>query len=86
MTVAFASLMAILIIERIDVRKGTYAIVALIMMGIISNLYWRQGYFSIPSICIALFGHLLLIDPSAEGAKLFFTCGQKHVEKSIRTF
>ncbi|ESW31685.1 hypothetical protein PHAVU_002G259100 [Phaseolus vulgaris] len=41
MTVAFASLMAILIIERIDVRKGTYAIVALIMMGIISNLYWR---------------------------------------------
>jgi len=47
MSVAFASLMAILIIERIDVKKGTLAIAPLIMMGIISNVYWRQGFFFI---------------------------------------
>ncbi|CAJ1938199.1 unnamed protein product [Sphenostylis stenocarpa] len=51
MTVAFASLMAILIIERIDAKMGTNAIVPLIMVGIMSNLYWRQGYFFIPFIC-----------------------------------
>ena len=53
MTVAFASLMATLIIERIDPKKGTHAIVPLIMIGIISNVYWRQDYFFffIPSIC-----------------------------------
>ncbi|XP_014506651.2 uncharacterized protein LOC106766436 isoform X2 [Vigna radiata var. radiata] len=41
MTVAFASLLAILIIERIDAKKGTHAIVPLIMIGIIINVYWR---------------------------------------------
>ncbi|QCD84653.1 uncharacterized protein LOC114179366 [Vigna unguiculata] len=41
MTIAFASLMATLIIERIDPKKGTHAIVPLIMIGIISNVYWR---------------------------------------------
>ncbi|XP_017420702.1 uncharacterized protein LOC108330700 isoform X1 [Vigna angularis] len=41
MTVAFASLMAILIIERIDAKKGIHAIVPLILIGIISNVYWR---------------------------------------------
>ncbi|XP_061365815.1 uncharacterized protein LOC133309088 [Gastrolobium bilobum] len=41
MTVTFAAMMAILIIERIDVKKGTISIVPLIMAGIISSVYWR---------------------------------------------
>ena len=67
MSVAFASLLAILVIERIDAKKGTISIVSLIMAGIMSNVYWRQAYFFIPSICmsffpypIALVGHLLI--------------------------
>ncbi|KAG2410445.1 uncharacterized protein HKW66_Vig0011100 [Vigna angularis] len=63
MTVAFASLMAILIIERIDAKKGIHAIVPLILIGIISNVYWRQGYFFIPLFALVLciiFGHLLI--------------------------
>ncbi|RZB96705.1 hypothetical protein D0Y65_020435 [Glycine soja] len=41
MSVAFASLLAILVIERIDAKKGTISIVSLIMAGIMSNVYWR---------------------------------------------
>ncbi|RDX84651.1 hypothetical protein CR513_34265, partial [Mucuna pruriens] len=52
MTVAFASLLAILIIERIDAKKGTISIVLLITAGIISCVDSRQAYFFIPSICM----------------------------------
>ncbi|KAK4271167.1 hypothetical protein QN277_019900 [Acacia crassicarpa] len=41
MTVAFTSIMAIFIIERIDERKGTLSIAPLILAGIISIVYWR---------------------------------------------
>jgi hypothetical protein len=43
MTVAFASLVAILIIERIDANKGTISIFPLIMTAMISSVYWRQA-------------------------------------------
>lgn len=71
MSVAFASLLAILVIERIDAKKGTISIVSLIMAGIMSNVYWRQAYFFINYFYlhefffsfpypIALVGHLLI--------------------------
>ncbi|OAY44927.1 uncharacterized protein LOC110618593 [Manihot esculenta] len=41
MTVAFTSIIAIFIIERIDERKGTISILPLILAGIISIAYWR---------------------------------------------
>nr|XP_048337027.1 uncharacterized protein LOC125424249 [Ziziphus jujuba var. spinosa] len=41
MTIAFTSIMAIFIIERIDERKGTISVVPLLLAGIISILYWR---------------------------------------------
>ncbi|KAK1299806.1 hypothetical protein QJS10_CPB13g00654 [Acorus calamus] len=41
MTVAFTSIVAIFIIERIDERKGTVSIAPLVVAGIISILYWR---------------------------------------------
>ncbi|XP_071736871.1 uncharacterized protein [Rutidosis leptorrhynchoides] len=41
MTFAFTSIVAIFIIERIDQRKGTYSIIPLILVGVISILYWR---------------------------------------------
>ncbi|KAH9625214.1 hypothetical protein KSS87_003594 [Heliosperma pusillum] len=41
MTIAFTSLVAVFIIERIDERKGTISIIPLILAGIISILYWR---------------------------------------------
>ncbi|KAK7359032.1 hypothetical protein VNO77_00976 [Canavalia gladiata] len=41
MTVAFASLVAILITERIDAKMGSISIVPLIMAGIISSVHWR---------------------------------------------
>ncbi|XP_058091295.1 uncharacterized protein LOC131237502 isoform X1 [Magnolia sinica] len=41
MTIAFTSIMAVFIIERIDEKRGTISIVPLIMAGIISILYWR---------------------------------------------
>jgi hypothetical protein len=43
MTVAFASLVAILIIERVDAKKGTISIFPLIMAAMISSVYWRQA-------------------------------------------
>lgn len=44
MTVAFTSIMAIFIIERIDERKGTVSIIPLVLAGIISIVYWRQAH------------------------------------------
>ncbi|KAL5704384.1 hypothetical protein ACHQM5_022822 [Ranunculus cassubicifolius] len=41
MTIAFTSIIAIFIIERIDERKGTISIIPLVLAGIISILYWR---------------------------------------------
>lgn len=41
MTIAFTSIMAIFIIERIDEKKGMISIIPLIVAGIVSILYWR---------------------------------------------
>lgn len=41
MTIAFTSIIAIFIIERIDERKGTISIIPLVLAGIISIVYWR---------------------------------------------
>ncbi|PON68406.1 Senescence associated protein [Parasponia andersonii] len=41
MTIAFTSIMAIFIIERIDERKGTISIMPLLLAGLLSILYWR---------------------------------------------
>ncbi|VVA94898.1 unnamed protein product [Arabis nemorensis] len=41
MTIAFTSIMAIFVIERIDEHKGTYSIVPLLLAGLVSILYWR---------------------------------------------
>ncbi|XP_057495776.1 uncharacterized protein LOC130780786 [Actinidia eriantha] len=40
MTIAFTSIMAIFIIERIDERKGTASIIPLLLAGVVSILYW----------------------------------------------
>ncbi|WVZ02323.1 hypothetical protein V8G54_023129 [Vigna mungo] len=45
MTVAFTSIIAIFIIERIDERKGTVSIIPLLLAGIISIVYWRQAHW-----------------------------------------
>ncbi|KAI5448600.1 uncharacterized protein LOC127085664 [Lathyrus oleraceus] len=41
MTVAFTSIIAIFIIERIDERKGMISIIPLVLAGVISIMYWR---------------------------------------------
>ncbi|XP_028078259.1 uncharacterized protein LOC114280115 [Camellia sinensis] len=41
MTIAFTSIVAIFIIERIDEQKGTVSILPLLLAGVISMLYWR---------------------------------------------
>ncbi|CAH9079594.1 unnamed protein product [Cuscuta europaea] len=41
MTVAFTSIVAIFVIERVDERKGSLSIIPLILAGVISILYWR---------------------------------------------
>ncbi|XP_042021662.1 uncharacterized protein LOC121769060 [Salvia splendens] len=41
MTVAFTSIIAIFIIERVDARKGTFSIIPLTLAGVVSILYWR---------------------------------------------
>ncbi|KAK2446968.1 hypothetical protein P8452_11264 [Trifolium repens] len=41
MTVAFTSIIAIFIIERVDERKGMISIVPLVLAGVISIVYWR---------------------------------------------
>ncbi|PNY10115.1 hypothetical protein L195_g006684 [Trifolium pratense] len=58
MTVAFASLVAILIIERIDANKGTISIFPLIMIAMISRLFMIM-----PEVRLAL---LNLVAPSDE--------------------
>lgn len=40
MTVAFTSIIAIFIIERVDARKGTFSIIPLFLAGIVSIMYW----------------------------------------------
>ncbi|CAN1305308.1 hypothetical protein LINPERPRIM_LOCUS26488, partial [Linum perenne] len=41
MTIAFTSIIAIFIIERIDEQKGMISLIPLILAGIISIAYWR---------------------------------------------
>ncbi|XP_058771815.1 uncharacterized protein LOC131645170 [Vicia villosa] len=41
MTVAFTSIVAIFIIERIDERKGMISIIPLVLAGVVSIAYWR---------------------------------------------
>ncbi|KAJ7968064.1 Alkaline phytoceramidase (APHC) [Quillaja saponaria] len=41
MTIAFTSIMAIFIIERIDDHKGRMSIIPLLMAGIVNTIYWR---------------------------------------------
>ncbi|KAJ7946618.1 Alkaline phytoceramidase (APHC) [Quillaja saponaria] len=41
MTIAFTSIVAIFIIERIDDHKGRISIIPLLMVGIVSIIYWR---------------------------------------------
>ncbi|KAJ0973258.1 hypothetical protein J5N97_021217 [Dioscorea zingiberensis] len=41
MTIAFTSIMAIFVIERIDERTGKKSLIPLVMAGILSILYWR---------------------------------------------
>ncbi|KAJ6711358.1 hypothetical protein OIU79_007751 [Salix purpurea] len=41
MTIAFTSIVAIFILERIDERKGTFSIIPLLLAGAISIAYWR---------------------------------------------
>ena len=55
MTVAFASLVAILIIERIDEKNGMISIVPLIMGAISTIVYWRQACFFFPLLALVLF-------------------------------
>ncbi|KAF9608393.1 hypothetical protein IFM89_009759 [Coptis chinensis] len=45
MTIAFTSIIAIFIIERIDEKKGTASIIPLVLAGVISILYWRQAQY-----------------------------------------
>jgi hypothetical protein len=41
MTVAFTSIMAIFIIERVDEKKGTISLLPLLLAGVLSIMYWR---------------------------------------------
>jgi len=41
MTIAFTSIMAVFIIERIDENTGTMSLFPLLMVGIVSIAYWR---------------------------------------------
>ncbi|KAJ1704181.1 hypothetical protein LUZ63_003960 [Rhynchospora breviuscula] len=41
MTVAFTSIMAIFIIERVDEKKGTISLLPLFLAGVLSIMYWR---------------------------------------------
>ncbi|RLM60411.1 uncharacterized protein C2845_PM14G12140 [Panicum miliaceum] len=42
MTIAFTSIMAIFIIERVDERAGAKSLAPLVIAGALSILYWRQ--------------------------------------------
>ncbi|KAI5661540.1 hypothetical protein M9H77_20863 [Catharanthus roseus] len=69
MTVAFTSIIAIFIIERVDERKGTLSIAPLFLAGIISILYWRffndlRPYALIQFVpCIAIPVMAILLPP-----------------------
>uniref|UniRef100_A0A803LJT0 Uncharacterized protein n=1 Tax=Chenopodium quinoa TaxID=63459 RepID=A0A803LJT0_CHEQI len=69
MTVAFTSLVAIFIMERIDEQKGTASIIPLLLAGIISILYWRffddlRPYAVVQFVpCIALPLMAILLPP-----------------------
>ncbi|CAA3028368.1 Ceramidase domain-containing [Olea europaea subsp. europaea] len=41
MTIAFTSIIAIFIIERVDEHRGTLSIIPLLLAGVVSILYWR---------------------------------------------
>lgn len=41
MTIAFSSIMAVFIIERIDEQKGTASLAPLLLVGVVSVAYWR---------------------------------------------
>ncbi|KAL8520956.1 hypothetical protein ACS0TY_011485 [Phlomoides rotata] len=69
MTVAFTSIIAIFIIERVDARKGTFSIIPLLLAGIISILYWRffddlRPYAAVQFVpCIAIPLMAILLPP-----------------------
>ncbi|KAG6396905.1 hypothetical protein SASPL_143064 [Salvia splendens] len=69
MTVAFTSIIAIFIIERVDARKGTFSIIPLTLAGIVSILYWRffddlRPYAVIQFVpCIAIPVMAILLPP-----------------------
>ncbi|CAO2196147.1 unnamed protein product [Urochloa humidicola] len=44
MTIAFTSIMAIFIIERVDERAGAKSLAPLVIAGALSILYWRQVF------------------------------------------
>ena len=47
MTIAFTSIMAIFIIERVDERAGAKSLAPLVIAGALSILYWRQVISSV---------------------------------------
>lgn len=69
MTVAFTSLIAVFIIERVDEKKGTLSIVPLLLAGVMSILYWRffddlRPYAVVQFVpCIALPLMAILLPP-----------------------
>ncbi|GAB2229710.1 hypothetical protein Droror1_Dr00013962 [Drosera rotundifolia] len=69
MTIAFTSLIAIFIIERVDARKGTFSIIPLLLLGVISIMYWRffddlRPYALVQFVpCIALPLMTILLPP-----------------------
>ncbi|OAY80126.1 hypothetical protein ACMD2_10789 [Ananas comosus] len=69
MTIAFTSIMAIFIIERVDEKTGATSILPLIMAGILSILYWRffddlRPYALIQFVpCIAIPVMAIIIPP-----------------------
>ncbi|CAL5214360.1 unnamed protein product [Lathyrus oleraceus] len=69
MAVAFTSLVAILIIERIDAKKGTLLIIPLIMAAMTSSVYWRffgdiRPYLLVQTVsCIAIPLMAILLPP-----------------------
>nr|GME04483.1 Alkaline ceramidase [Ipomoea batatas] len=69
MTVAFTSIIAIFIIERVDERKGTLSIIPLLLVGVVSILYWRyfddlRPYAAVQFVpCIAIPLMAILMPP-----------------------
>jgi hypothetical protein len=66
MTIAFTSIMAIFIIERVDERAGAKSLAPLVIAGALSILYWRQVissvqifFFSVPFCFQSLHFHCL---------------------------